>query len=276
MKCAISMPAASKTPLISVIMGVYYTREDTSMLVNSVASILGQTVPDFEFLICDDGSTEKAAKVLDELAASDSRIRLLRHGDLFTLPQKLNFCLDNARGKYIARMDDDDWSYPYRFERQLSALESHRGIDFVGSSVEIWFNGVKTGEKTFPEFPAIRDFLFVQPFIHPALMFRSSVFSTHRYSEDKHCLLCEDYDLLLGLYSCSIAGMNISEFLYRYTVDPSRKKKMRYRMNECVTRFRRFRELGLLPRALPYVVKPVVVGMIPNKALNMIKQKTLR
>lgn len=268
------MLTASKSPLISVIMGVYYRCDDTLPLIGSVKSIMEQTVSDFEFLICDDGSAKEAVSALDDLASRDSRIRLLRHGGLFTLPQKLNFCLDNARGRYIARMDDDDWSYPKRFECQIAALEENSGIDFVGSNVEIWFNGENTGERIFPEFPEINDFLFVQPFIHPTLLFRSRVFSNQRFSEDKHCLLCEDYDLLLRLYARSMTGMNIQDFLYRYTVDPSRTKKMRYRLNESITRYKRFGELGLLPRALPYVVKPLAVGLIPNGLLQKIKKKT--
>ena len=46
---------------------------------------------------------------------------------------------------------------------------------------------------------------------------------------------------------------------------------MRHRWNEVVTRFQRFRALGRLPKALPYVVKPIVVGLLPEKILEKVK-----
>ena len=118
-----AMSASSESPLISVIMGVYYRREDISFLERSVRSIQEQTFGDFEFLICDDGSTQQAQDFLDICALEDDRIRLIRGANLYTLPKKLNACLLHARGLYVARMDDDDWSDPLRFEMQLQSLK---------------------------------------------------------------------------------------------------------------------------------------------------------
>lgn len=265
----------NNAPKISVIMGVYYRSSNVETLRRSVLSILQQTVMEFEFLICDDGSSSEAMTELDRLAEMDSRIRLIREGELFTLPQKLNRCLEHSTGAFIARMDDDDWSYPERFERQLKVLNEHSDIAFVGSNVELWRDGEQTGERILPEYPGKEDFLFVQPFIHPSLMFRAEVFKNIRYSEDKRCLLCEDYDLLLRLYGNHFYGMNIQDKLLRYTIADSgtRKRKFRHRVNECVTRFKRFRSLKMLPKAMPYVVKPIVVGLIPETLLDKIKRK---
>lgn len=62
------------SPQISVIMGVYYRKEDTTPLYRSIRSILLQTNTDFEFLICDDGSTDEAVAQIDRLAQQDHRI----------------------------------------------------------------------------------------------------------------------------------------------------------------------------------------------------------
>ena len=167
-----SMPDAA-VPVISVLMGVYYRKTDTALLERSVRSILEQTFGDFEFLICDDGSTAEAASLLEDLATEDSRIRLIRVGTLFSLPQKLNACLAVARGKFLARMDDDDWSDHRRFEKQIHALETNPGAAFVGSNVLLWRDGVCVGSRELPARPTIQDFLFVQPFIHPTLVFRA-------------------------------------------------------------------------------------------------------
>ena len=47
---------------------------------------------------------------------------------------------------------------------------------------------------------------------------------------------------------------------------------MSHRINEVVTRYRRFRDLKCLPHALPYVIKPIVVGIIPEKILKSLKR----
>ena len=106
-------------PLVSVLMGVYYQREDLEPLQRSIASILAQTYGELELLICDDGSIQSAKEVVDAFADRDTRIRLIRAGNKITLPEKLNVCLQRADGQLIARMDDDDYSHPDRLEKQV-------------------------------------------------------------------------------------------------------------------------------------------------------------
>lgn len=261
-------------PLISVLMGVYYTRSDTMLLERSVKSILNQSVSDFEFLICDDGSSAQAAAFLDGVSREDRRVRLVRRGDLLTLPAKLNACLAQAGGMWIARMDDDDCSHPERFAQQMKFLERNPEISFVGCNVSLCRNGQKVGERILPAFPQVEDFYFVQPYIHPALFFRrEALLAVKGYSEDKRCILCEDYDLLLRLYHAGYRGANLQEILFDYTVSATARgnRKMKHRWNEAVTRCRRFRQLGVLPRALPYVVKPLAVGLLPERVLRKLK-----
>ena len=263
------------SPEISVLMGVYYHRTETAMLERSVQSILNQTEKNFEFLICDDGSSEEARRLLERFAQQDLRIRLIRAEGLHSLPEKLNACLASAKGKWIARMDDDDYSHPMRFETQIRYLKEHPELAFVGCSVNLWREGQIVGKRVLPERPEVRDFYFVQPYIHPALMFRTDVLrKVNGYSENRRCILCEDYDLLLRLHAAGYRGGNIQEILFDYTVPATAKgnRKMRHRWNECVTRYRRFSDLGVLPQALPYVIKPLVVGMIPEPFLFRMKR----
>lgn len=261
-------------PLISVLMGVYYRKSDITLLQRSVESMLAQTVADFELLVCDDGSTAEAAAFLEEAAKRDERIRLVRRGDLFSLPVKLNACLREARGEFIARMDDDDWSHPTRFAEQLAFLRAHPETAFVGCCVNLWREGV-VGERLLPEYPTAKDFYFVQPFIHPSLLFRREALeAVNGYSEDKYCILCEDYDMLLRLYTAGYSGANLPEKLLDYTIPLTAKgsRKMRHRWNESVTRYRRFRDLGCLPAALPWVAKPLAVGLLPEGLLKRLKK----
>ena len=259
-------------PLISVLMGVRYRREDTGLLERSVRSIQEQTYRSFELPVCDDGSTEKAKVLLDRLAAEDARIRLIRDPVCLDLARKLNLCLKAAKGRYIARMDDDDRSFPDRLEKQLRFLEDHDDIAFVGCNVRLIREGHPAGERRLPPRPAVEDFYFTQPYIHPALLFRREALdAVGRYSEDPYCELCEDYDLLLRLYGTGYAGANIQEPLLDYTVSDGSNRKMKHRLNEAKTRYRRFKDLGKLPGAWPYVVKPIAVGMLPKGITRRLK-----
>lgn len=264
-----------RLPDVSVIMGVRYLLSDVRPLRRAVQSILEQTYEDFEFLICDDGSTYDASSYLDSIAAKDNRIRLIRGCKPTDLASKLNFCLAAAKGSSIARMDDDDYSHPDRLEKQLLFLNTYPDTAFVGCCVSLVRNGVLSGTKRFPERPCVEDFYFSQPYIHPALMFRREALErVDGYSEHPDCLLCEDYDLLLRLYQAGFTGANLQEILFDYTIPVVSKgnRRMKHRINEVKTRYHRFRDLGRLPRALPYVVKPVVVGLIPEPLLAVLKQ----
>ena len=267
--------STSENSLISVIMGVYYRQHDITYLMRSVESILQQTYVNFEFLICDDGSTENAMQYLSDCERKDERIRLIRGVPRTDLASKLNACIRMSCGQYIARMDDDDYSYPHRFEEQLLYLQAHNDVAFVGCITDLVRNNQSVGIRYLPPEPNVRDFVFVQPFIHPSLMFRRSVLlQTDGYSELPRCCGCEDYDLLLRIYQQKMHGVNIQTPLMTYTLPPSgsRKRTFHLRWNEVKTRLACFRQLHLLPGALPYVLKPVVVGCLPQRCIERLQQ----
>jgi len=266
----------SDKPLISVAMGTLYTRGDLSPLKRAVDSILAQSYQNFEFLICDDGSSGPAKRYLEGIAQCEARVKLVRKAGCLNLASKLNLCLGAAKGAYIARMDDDDYSRPDRFEKQLFFLFQNQEIAFAGCNVALIRNGEKVGERKLPAFPTVEDFYFVQPYIHPALMFRREALAAVKgYFEKKSCVLCEDYDLLLRLYAKGYRGANLQETLLDYTVPATAKgnRKMSHRWNEAATRYERFKDLGLLPGALLYVVKPLAVGLLPEKMLKSLKDR---
>lgn len=105
-------------PKISVLMPVYNTPE--KYLREAIDSILGQTYQDFEFLIIDDGSTEKHVKATVD-SYQDSRIKYFykENGDI---GDALNYGLKLSKSEFIARMDADDISLPNRLQRQLDFL----------------------------------------------------------------------------------------------------------------------------------------------------------
>ncbi len=268
-----------EAPAVSVILGSWYRREELGPLRRSVESILAQSFTDYELLICAEGSSRAAMEYLRSLSARDGRVRLVggvRSGDL---AERLNLCLGQARGRLIARMDDDDYSAPERFARQLDYLEAQPETAFVGCCVSLYRSGLPVGCWRFPERPQIRDFYIRQPFIHPTLIFRREALeAVGGYSEEKRCLKCEDYDLLLRLYGRGFFGANLQdETLFAYTLPETARgsRTMKDRFRESRTRWLRFRELGLLPKALPYVLKPVAAGLLPEKLLGRVKEKKI-
>ncbi|MEY8348461.1 glycosyltransferase family 2 protein [Bacillus cereus] len=105
---------------ISVIMAVHNGEE---YLEESVKSILNQTYNNFEFIIVNDGSTDKTNKILQSI--SDPRIRTIHleknHGVAFAR----NLAVEQAKGDWIANQDGDDISLPNRLEEQIKYIQTH-------------------------------------------------------------------------------------------------------------------------------------------------------
>ena len=109
------------TPLISVVLPVYNCEK---YIAEAVESILCQSFRDFEFIIIDDGSTDGTAALLADYRLRDERVQVYRQenkGHVASLIKGLEL----AQGKYIARMDADDVSFPERLAKQVSA-PSHK------------------------------------------------------------------------------------------------------------------------------------------------------
>lgn len=99
-------------PPVSVCMSMYNA---SKYLRECIDSVLAQTFTDFEFLIVDDGSTDDSVEIVQSY--HDSRIRLIENKHDYI--GSLNILLDEARGKYIARMDADDVMMPERLKIQF-------------------------------------------------------------------------------------------------------------------------------------------------------------
>ena len=124
----------SISPHISVLMSVYH--EPIDWLALSVDSILNQSFSDFEFIIIvDDPNNQEAINYIRQKEEEDNRIVLLINEENVGLTKSLNKGLKIAKGNYIARMDADDISYPERFEKQFTFMESHPSVILLGTGV---------------------------------------------------------------------------------------------------------------------------------------------
>lgn len=201
-------------PLLTVAMPVYNAGPHLRL---AVLSIVRQTFSDWELLIVDDGSTDNALQGIADI--SDARIRILCDGKNKGLAARLNECIDLAHGRYLARMDQDDVSYPERFSQQIAALQKDSALDLVAvGAVMIDENNKVTG--IFPR--AIdHDEICAKPwrgfyFPHPTWMGKIEWFRKYRYAEPGP-YFCEDQELLLRSYEGS-KFTTIDEILFAYRV----------------------------------------------------------
>lgn len=264
-------------PKISVIMGVFNCK-NSKMLEDSVVSIINQTYKDWEFIICNDGSTNNTLDILKKLAKLDDRIKIISYEMNKGLAYALNYCLKHANGELIARQDDDDISLPERFERQVTFLNNHKEYNLVGTLAHIYDDNGIWGNYRLEEKPSKSSFLWNSPFIHPSIMmYKSDLLKLDGYRVAKETSRCEDYDLFMRMYAVGMKGYNIQEKLFKYRIVRNSDKKhrpMKYRIDEAIVRYQGFKKMGILVKGLPYIVKPLILGMIPQFFYKHIKKRT--
>lgn len=251
-------------PEVSVIMAVYNAKH----LKAAVDSIRCQTYQGWELIICDDGSKDGTWEMLQGIAKADKRIRMIRHTKNRKAGAARNSCLKLARGLYIAVMDADDLSSPYRLEKQLRFLKSHPGYAFAGTGGEFFVkNPGDDGERYwFCAVPGAEDFLFSLPYVHASVMFRrEALYRVRGYDASFHAVRSEDYDLLLRLCASGCQGANLEEVLYYIRRDKQQyqRRKYRYRFLEAYVKYQGFLRLGMMPKGLVFAIKPLVAGMLP-------------
>lgn len=93
-----------------------------------LSSILSQTLPDFEVVVVDDGSSDGTAQAVEAVAAKDKRVRLLRQEHCGVSAAR-NAGVASARGELIAFVDADDYLHPQYAELLVGALDAHPDAD---------------------------------------------------------------------------------------------------------------------------------------------------
>lgn len=199
-----------KSPKITVLMSVY---NGEKYIKEAIDSILFQTFKDFEFLIINDGSTDRTAEIIRSY--SDPRIKIHKNKENFGLTKSLNIGLKLARGEYIARQDADDVSIPERLEKELDFLETHKDYAVVGTFVKIMNENSKIIHllERPVEGTKIREFLKIDNCIsHGSTMIRmESFYDVGSYDESIE--RSQDYELWLRI-SKKYRMANIPEYLY--------------------------------------------------------------
>lgn len=188
------------TLTISVIMSAWNSE---AYLSQAIESILAQSYSDFEFIIVDDGSTDRTAALLMAYQARDSRISAFSHTHQGRV-SALNFACQRARGTYLVNLDADDVALPGRIEEQLAFMEENPDTVLLGTASRlIWADGRVISERKPPlDDVSIRQELTERASIcHTSVIMRKDAFvsiggyrAPFKYGQD--------YDLFLRIAEC--------------------------------------------------------------------------
>jgi len=197
--------------LVSVIMSVH---NGEKYLQETVLSVLNQTYKNFEFIIINDGSTDRTFEILNKF--SDVRIKIIsreRRG----LTKSLNYAIGISKGELIARIDADDVFVSNKLAVQVEYLEKNFEVVLCGTWAKfINEEGKEVGVYETPiSYQKIKyNILLHNSFIHSSVMFRKSIFNriggyneAYRYAQD--------YELW-GRIVPRYQVVNLSQYLLKY------------------------------------------------------------
>lgn len=258
-------------PSVSIIMSVYNAEKTLKMAIDSITS---QTYTDFEFIICDDASHDGSLKILEEYESRDGRIILIKHTENKGLGASLNDCLKIARGKYIARQDADDISKPERLERTLAYLEES-GCPYVASGIYVFDDGGVWSQRMFEEKITKHIIAKKNPFFHPTMIFKREILElVGGYRVVEETRRTEDYDLVMRLAAEGYIGQNLQEYLY-YVYEPADaylRHTRKTRMYEVRVRLHGLKVMKSPFYDYVYLLKPIIMSLIPHKFYKKLKQ----
>ena len=211
------MNARIQEPGVTVLMSVY---NGERFLREAIGSILQQSWTDFEFLIVNDGSTDRTREIINSY--SDVRIRVLDQPANTGLAKSLNLGLRAARAPLVARQDADDRSHPERLAAQVEFLRGHPEVALAGTQVRIlnkhgrasrrpgWGRAITNSAIRF-------QLLFDNPFIHTSVMFRRDVVWHELGGYDETLPTGQDFDLwsrLAARYKVSNLPATLVDYRY--------------------------------------------------------------
>lgn len=198
---------------ISVIMSNYNCSD---FIKDAIDSIMTQSYGNWELIIVDDYSSDDSVDIIKKY--NDDRIRLICNDENIGLAASLNKAIKEANGKYIARLDPDDFSYPNRLEKQLIYLKDNDNISICGSNVEL-FGETKKSVTHFPlESNKLMAYIpFCSPIPHSTWMINVARFeSGFEYSSEYRS--SQDYELMSRIWKEKKEIACLPESLVKYRV----------------------------------------------------------
>tara|TARA_B100001769_G_C22068609_1_gene575057 strand:+ start:508 stop:1488 length:981 start_codon:yes stop_codon:yes gene_type:complete len=211
------------SPKVSVLMSVY---NEEPFLSDAIKSILNQTFKDLEFIIIDDGSTDRSCDIIEKFKANDPRVIFLKQANQ-GLVASLNKGLGIAKAPLIARMDADDIALEKRLEKQVNYMNLNPEVLALGTAIRIIDKNNSLIKDVI--FPSLKEDLMElmqldNQIAHPSVLYRKkSVINVGGYREILQ--YAEDFDLWLRLSEVGPID-NLNEVLLHYRDHPKNISKV--------------------------------------------------
>jgi len=267
---------------VAVIMSVYRS-DSLEYMRDAIESILNQTFNNLTLFIYRDGIVPiEIDKYLSFIQSENKNITILISEQNSGLASALNKLIDviilDGSFNYIARMDSDDISRPERLFKQFEFLEQNKNIDVCGTSCREFGASFALEEKHLPQTSdQLLDFSITHcPFIHPSVMFRTSVFSSGiRYPTDTS--LTEDMALWFILLNQGYKFSNINEILLDYRLNENtieRRSGMNKAFSEFKIRFENMISLKKISiRNCTLIFARLVFHILPSSLMKIAYRK---
>ena len=210
------------TPLVSVVMATF--NEEPDMVTKAISSILCQTYSNLELFILDDSTKEETIHAIDNMS-KDLRVKVVRKGNRMGFVPALNEGIRLSNGKYIARMDGDDFSLPERLELEVEYMEKNPNVAVLGGFINIMDENENiTGERLYPA-NGKKLAVYRSPVAHPTVLMRSEL-AKNGFSYNEKLKKAEDLDLWLRylVHGYKIHNLQTKVLNYRVPTNLANKR----------------------------------------------------
>lgn len=255
---------------VSVVMPAYNAENFIS---EAIDSILNQTFTDFEFIIINDGSTDRTIDIIKSY--SDNRIVIVENEQNMGIVHSLNKGLEYAQGKYIARMDADDFSVKNRLEKQVKYMDEHPNIAVLGTSIKIFGDNIRDRVVDYAtDSDMIKvNLLFHSCFAHPSVMIRKQVLDEFNLKYDSQYQGREDYKLWWDISQVSnLTSLNEVLLYYRiHNSQVTKNKNLKSKENSKLFLKKRLADINVvLEKKQEIMLLKYCIGDINNLNYNQI------
>jgi len=171
-------------PLVSILIPVY---NGSLYLGETIASIKKNSYSNYEIILVDDGSTDESKRLCAAFVKKDSRIKFYSFTKNQGMTRVLNFGIRKAKGKYIARLNQDDLIVTNRLEKQVKFLEANSEYVAIGGQIVLFTeDNPHFATVNFPltDKEIRKKWLMLSPFSDPTVMYqKKAVLKTSGYSQ---------------------------------------------------------------------------------------------
>ena len=200
-------------PIVSVVMTAFNAEPYVGQ---AATSILEQDFSAFEFIIVDDASTDRTAAIIDGLG--DPRLRRVTNEVNLGVGASARRGMEMSEGRYVARMDADDWAHPARLRRQVAYMDAHPDCVALGCHYRLMDETGRIGRKVV--IPCRDDVLkfrmgFAYPFCHPSVMYRADALKSADVLSNADDRYAEDYRVLTRLMGAGRFA-NLPDYLFAF------------------------------------------------------------